>query len=51
MAETENAKSTGNNKMHAIILLVIGVILMIAGVGIITIHSSLEVQGLAQSHL
>jgi flagellar basal body-associated protein FliL len=43
---TENAKPSSGSKMHAIILAVIGVILVFAGVGIATIHSSLRGSGL-----
>ena len=37
---SEKGKTTGNRNMHAIILSVIGVILLIAGVAVATIHGT-----------
>jgi hypothetical protein len=42
----ERGKTTNSRNMHAIILSVIGVILLIAGVAVATIHSHLRGSGL-----
>ena len=47
----EKVKTTGSRNMHAILLGVIGLILVIAGVAIATIHSSLRGSGLGTACL
>ena len=42
----EKGKTTDHRNMHAIILSVIGIILLIAGVAVATIHSHLRGSGL-----
>jgi predicted membrane channel-forming protein YqfA (hemolysin III family) len=42
----EKGKTTGSRNMHAILLGVIGLILVLAGVAIATIHSNLRGSGL-----
>jgi uncharacterized membrane protein len=43
---SEKGKTTDSRNMHAIILSVIGVILLIAGLAVATIHSHLRGSGL-----
>jgi hypothetical protein len=42
----ETGKPTSNSKMHAMVLAVLGLILVVAGAVIATIHSSLRGSGL-----
>jgi hypothetical protein len=48
---SDKAKTMGNRNMHAILLGVIGLILVIAGVAVATIHSSLRGSGLGTALL
>ena len=50
-AKAEQAKPKGNSNMHAIILWIVGIILVIAGIAIVTIHSHLRGSGLGTALL
>jgi uncharacterized membrane protein len=48
---SEKTKTNGHRNLHATILAVIGIILVIAGIAVVTIHSKLRGSGLGTALL